>query len=100
MKKCTRKDRLITSLTTLAEISFDFFLNIYNLLQILTTLPVTTTTAERSFLTLRKFKTYLMNNMGLQMNNIDFCAFNNICNGIFNIVIKVYYVLRVYKVIH
>lgn len=51
-------------LTTLCQISSDFYPNIKCLLTILATLPVTTVTAERSFSTLRRLKTYLRNNIG------------------------------------
>jgi len=63
MEKCTRKDHPTTTLTTLAKISSDFFPNIWNLLHILATLPVTIATGERSFSTLWRLKTYLKNNM-------------------------------------
>ena len=52
------------SLTTLSQISSDLYPNIKCLLTILATLPVTTITAERSFSTLRRLKTYLRNNIG------------------------------------
>ncbi|XP_046684428.1 52 kDa repressor of the inhibitor of the protein kinase-like [Homalodisca vitripennis] len=42
----------------------DMFPNIHILLKILCTIPVTTSTAERSFSTLRRLKTYLRNTMG------------------------------------
>ena len=40
-----------------------FFPNIHRLLTILATLPVTTASAERSFSTLRRLKTYLRSTM-------------------------------------
>lgn len=57
-------DRPKCSLTTLSQINSDFYPNIKCLLTILATLPVTTVTAERSFSTLRRLKTYLRNNIG------------------------------------
>jgi hypothetical protein len=63
-KNVSERDRPATSLTTLSAISYNFFPNIHSLLIILATLPVTTATTERSFSTLRRFKTYLRNNMG------------------------------------
>ena len=42
----------------------EFFPNVKVLLSILTTLPVSTATAERSFSTLKRIKTYLRNSMG------------------------------------
>lgn len=44
-----------------------FFPNIYRLLQILATLPVSTATSERSFSTLKRLKTYLRNTIGQVM---------------------------------
>jgi len=41
--------------------SKEFYLNIWCLISILATLPVSTSSAERSFSTFRRFKTYLMN---------------------------------------
>jgi hypothetical protein len=64
LKNVSERDRPTTSLTTLSVISYDFFPYIHSLLTILATLPVTTFTAERSFSTLRRLKTYLRNNMG------------------------------------
>jgi len=63
-KNVSDRDRPTTSLTTLSAMSYDFFPNIHSLLTIMATLPVTTATAERSFSTLRRLKTYLRNNMG------------------------------------
>lgn len=39
------------------------FPNVYKLLKIMITLPITISTAERSFSTLRRLKTYLSNTM-------------------------------------
>ncbi|XP_060853323.1 52 kDa repressor of the inhibitor of the protein kinase-like [Rhopalosiphum padi] len=41
----------------------DMYPNIYKLLQILATLPVSTASSERSFLSLKRIKTYLRNTM-------------------------------------
>jgi len=41
----------------------DMYPNIYKLLQILTTLPVSTALSERSFSSLKRIKTYLRNTM-------------------------------------
>ncbi|CAI6351591.1 unnamed protein product [Macrosiphum euphorbiae] len=57
-------DRPKCSLTTLSQINSDFYPNIKCFLTILATLPVTTVTAESSFSTLRRLKTYLRNNIG------------------------------------
>jgi len=42
----------------------DLYPNIHVLLQILTTLPVSAASAERSFSTLKRFKKWLRSNMG------------------------------------
>jgi len=42
----------------------NFFPNVKAVLGILATLPVSTATAERSFSTLKRIKTYLWNSMG------------------------------------
>ncbi|KAF0769510.1 Uncharacterized protein FWK35_00001654, partial [Aphis craccivora] len=41
----------------------NYYPNVYKLLKIVATLPITTATAERSFSTLRRLKTYLRNTM-------------------------------------
>lgn len=50
-----------SALGTLHLCNPDFFPNIHVLLQVLSVLPVTTATAERSFSTLKRLKTYLRN---------------------------------------
>jgi len=47
----------------MSDISYDFFPNIHSLLKILATISVITATAERSFSTLRRLKTYFLNNI-------------------------------------
>lgn len=42
----------------------DIYPNIYKLLQILATLPVSTSSNERTFSNLKRIKTYLMNTIG------------------------------------
>ena len=42
----------------------DFYPNVYILLTILSTLPVSTATSERSFSTMRRLKTYLRSSIG------------------------------------
>lgn len=42
----------------------DFYPHVKHLLKILLTLPVSTSTSERPFSTLRRFKSYLRNTMG------------------------------------
>lgn len=54
-----------------SEISLKMFEEVKKLLHIYLTIPVTTSTAERSFSTLRRLKTYLRNTMSQQrMNNL------------------------------
>lgn len=51
----------LTAIEALQECNEDIFPNIFKLLKILVTLPVTTCTAERSFSTLKYLKNYLRN---------------------------------------
>jgi hypothetical protein len=57
-------ERPNNALEGLYKCSRDFFPNINTLLQIFATLPVTTSTPERTFSRLRLLKTYLRNTMG------------------------------------
>lgn len=50
-----------TSTEALAACDRSFFPNVHRMLQLFATLPVSTATAERSFSTLRRLKTYLRN---------------------------------------
>ncbi|XP_060865953.1 52 kDa repressor of the inhibitor of the protein kinase-like [Metopolophium dirhodum] len=52
------------AIKTLEKCDKQFFPLIYNLLKILATLPVSTASAERSFSTLKRLKTYLRNTIG------------------------------------
>ncbi|XP_060879463.1 52 kDa repressor of the inhibitor of the protein kinase-like [Metopolophium dirhodum] len=52
------------AIKTLEKCDKQFFPLIYNLLKILATLPVSTASAERSFSTLKRLKTYLRNAIG------------------------------------
>jgi len=52
-----------TALDTLEACNANYYPNVHKLLTILATLPVTTATAERSFSTLRRLKTYLRSTM-------------------------------------
>ncbi|CAH3171385.1 unnamed protein product, partial [Porites lobata] len=49
---------------TLAEVDKHAFCNIYTILQLLSTLPMSSASSERSFSTLKYLKTYLRNTMG------------------------------------
>ena len=64
-KWCTisEKDKPKTACETLVCMSKDTFPNIYSTLTILATMPVSTATAERSFSTLKRLKTWLRNTM-------------------------------------
>lgn len=52
------------ALTALKVCQFDLFPNIYILLKILCTIPITTASVERSFSTLGRLKTYIRNQCG------------------------------------
>lgn len=54
----------LNAIKTLEKCDKQFFPLIYNLLKILATLPVSTASAERSFSTLKRLKTYLRNTIG------------------------------------
>lgn len=51
------------AIATLPHCNIDLFPNIRRLIQIMATLPVSTATAERSFSTLRRLKTYMRSSM-------------------------------------
>ena len=57
------------ALNSIKECCPDAFPNIFTLIAILLTLPVTTCTSERSFSTLRRLKTYLRNTTGTTRMN-------------------------------
>ena len=57
------------ALNSIKECCPDAFPNIFTLITILLTLPVTTCTSERSFSTLRRLKTYLRNTTGTTRMN-------------------------------
>lgn len=57
-------DRPSSAIEALSECNKDFYPNIFKLLQIFSTLPVTTCTPERTFSTLRRLKTFLRNASG------------------------------------
>lgn len=66
MSKCCQieeKDRPACALQALGMCNQNFFPNIHSLLCILATLPVSTSTPERTFSTLRRLKSYLRNHM-------------------------------------
>jgi len=58
------EEKKLSALESFISCSDDFFPNIKAMLGILATLPVSTATAERSFSTLKRIKTYLRNSMG------------------------------------
>lgn len=57
-------DRPSCAIEALGDCNKDFYPNIFTLLNIFSTLPVTTCTPERTFSTLRRLKTYLRNSCG------------------------------------
>lgn len=71
-KKWSQEDsasRPTTALEALNECQSQLFPNIFYLLKIYATLPVTTCTAERSFSTLKRLKTFLRNSTGEERLN-------------------------------
>lgn len=60
-RKNSKMTRPSSAIEALSECNPDLFPNIYILLKIFSTLPVTTCTPERSFSTLKRLKTYLRN---------------------------------------
>ncbi|KAH7958189.1 hypothetical protein HPB51_027824 [Rhipicephalus microplus] len=66
VNKCCQieeKNRPACALQALEMCNRDFFPNIHSLLSILATLPVSTSTPERTFSTLRRLKSYLRNHV-------------------------------------
>lgn len=62
--KKDESDRPTCAIESLGECNEEFYPNIFILLNIFSTLPVTTCSAERTFSTLRRLKTYLRNSCG------------------------------------
>lgn len=58
-----------TAIAALSICDKDFYPNVFKLLQIFATLPVSTSSTERSFSTLRRIKTYLRNSTSEQRLN-------------------------------
>lgn len=59
-----KKEKINTAIDAFKETEDGYFPNIRQLLLILAILPVTTSTSERSFSTLKRIKTYLRTTMG------------------------------------
>lgn len=64
--KIETANRPSNAIDALIECNEAFFPNIFTLLKIFSTIPVSTATAERSFSTLKNLKNYLRNTMGQQ----------------------------------
>ena len=62
-KKDRREDIADSIGATLEQIDKDAYVNIYTMLQILITIPISSASCERSISTLRNLKTYLRNTM-------------------------------------
>ena len=62
-KKDRREDIPDSIGATLEQIDKDAYVNIYTMLQILTTIPISSASCERFISTLRNLKTYLRNTM-------------------------------------
>lgn len=58
------KEKPFTFIDALNKCNKNIFPNIYNIIKICATLPVTVASAERSFSTLKRIKTYLRNSIG------------------------------------
>lgn len=58
-----KNDKPSNALDAIIACNEQLFPNVFTLLQILITIPVTTATAERSFSTLRRVQNYLRNRM-------------------------------------
>jgi len=64
----------------------DLFRNVFKLLQIFATLPVTSCEPERSFSTLKRIKAYLRNSVGqLRLNDLVVLNINFVTMTIYNI---------------
>lgn len=63
-KNKLEQDKPSCAIEALSECNKELFPNIFTLLNIFSSLPVTTATAERTFSTLRRLKTYLRNACG------------------------------------
>lgn len=64
MKWQNNEERPSTILSALDECNVSLFPKIYTLLKVLATLPVTTASAERTFSSLKRLKSYLRNQIG------------------------------------
>lgn len=62
--KLLKKDRPNSAIEAYIESHFEYFPNIKFLLKLLATLPVSTSTPERTYSTMRKLKNYLRNSAG------------------------------------
>jgi hypothetical protein len=63
-KSIPSDEKQLSALETFTACNGELFPNVKVLLGVLATLPVSTATAERSFSTLKRIKTYLRNSMG------------------------------------
>lgn len=62
-KKVSLEEKPLNAMDALRICNPEIYPNIFRLLQVLATLPVTNATSERSFSTLKRIKTYLRNSM-------------------------------------
>jgi len=61
--------KMVTVIEVISNCNIDLYPNVYKLLKILLTLPVTSCEAERSFSTLKRIKTYLRNSISASRLN-------------------------------
>jgi len=78
-KQPEKKSKISTAMEAFKETEGGYFPNIRQLLLILAVLPVTTSTSERSFSTLKRIKSYLRTTMGEnRLNGLSiFCIYFN-----------------------
>ncbi|KAJ8882857.1 hypothetical protein PR048_014671 [Dryococelus australis] len=93
-RQLPESDRPTCAIEALGECNKDLFPNIHKLLKILATLPVTTSTPERTFSTMKHLKTYLRKSKLHQPGNIDWLGIHvdpsadqhqhrgNLCRGL------------------
>lgn len=87
-----RKERPFTFIDSLNFCEESAFPNIHTILQICATLPVSVATAERSFSTLKRIKTYLRNSMGqIRLNGLALMSIHR------DIKIEINEVLNIFK---
>ena len=70
VNKWKKEDVPLSAIEALCACHADIYPNVYILLTILGTLPVSTATSERSFATMRRLKTYLRSSIGNELMTV------------------------------